>query len=79
MDNDLRIADLPPRVVGELDRLQRQIKRDTGKSVVLVAYEPEVQPTPVFDDRQTMGHSSLKENTFQGEQNLYGNITQWHL
>lgn len=79
MDSDLRIADLPPRVVGELDRLQRQIKRDTGKNVVLVAYEPWVQPTPVFDDRQAMGCAGLKENTFQGEQNLYGNITQWHI
>lgn len=47
---EYQYADLSNRLKTEIKRLETQISRDTGRRVVLIAYEGGVQPTPVFGD-----------------------------
>lgn len=49
---EYQYADLSNRLKTEIKRLETQISRDTGRRVVLIAYEGGVQPTPVFGDVQ---------------------------
>lgn len=74
-----RYARLPERGWELILRMERQIKHDTGRELVLLAYEPEPEPTPVFDDRQRGGPALNKQNIFNSQDNLFGNITQWHI
>ena len=81
---EYQYADLSNRLKTEIKRLETQISRDTGRRVVLIAYEGGVQPIPVFGDVQESGSAELKRNVFgpggrTPDDKLYGNITQWHI
>ncbi|WP_312641466.1 hypothetical protein [Hydrogenoanaerobacterium sp.] len=78
MDSNYKIAKISPRLTGELDRFQKQIQHDTGKNIVLVAYEADANSTPEFSDIQRSGSGEIKNNIFQTD-NLSGNITHWHM
>ena len=79
MKQESPYASLPPRACRELRRLETQLGRDLRRPIVLLAYEAGAEPTPVFDDLQCSGPAENKRNIFMGEENLYGNITQWHI
>lgn len=74
-----RYAALSPKEQALLERLQAQFQRETGRSWLLLACEAPEQPAPGFDDRQFSGPPENKKNIFQSPENLYGNITQWHI
>jgi hypothetical protein len=81
---EYQYADLSNRLKTEIKRLETQISRDTGRRVVLIAYEGGARPTPVFGDVQESGSAEIKRNVFgpgghTPDDKLYGNITQWHI
>lgn len=72
-------ARLPEKEWKRILRLEKQFAHDTGKPLVLIPYKPDVIETPVFSDLQSSGPAYNKKNIFQSIENLYGNITQWHI
>jgi len=79
LNSDYKIANISPRMAGELDRFQKQVQHDTGKNIVLVAYEADIKPTPEFSDVQQSGSDTIKKNIFQTDNDLSGNISHWHM
>ena len=81
---EYQYAGLSQRLKTEIRRLETQISRDTGRRIVLIAYEGEPRPVPVFGDIQQSGGPELKRNVFgpggrTPDDKLYGDITQWHI
>jgi hypothetical protein len=74
-----RFAPLSPEEQALLSRLQEQFQRQTGHSWLLLACEVPEQPAPGFNDLQYSGPPENKQNIFHSPENLYGNITQWHI
>lgn len=80
MREGYRYAELTPGAVDALRQLEGQLLRETGKHVVLLAYEPDVKPTVVFNDiQQPAAGAQVKRNVFLTGGGLYGGIGQWHM